>query len=269
MGADDKLRWIAWRPQRSAIWPFVVFLASVAGIYGLLRLVPSLEPNLLLWAVAAGYLLIASYYVQRVRRRGLEALGASERNWRHAMGLGLALGVLLGAIALVRSLLAGGALFIPRMNLDLLAFAVPLALVVAGEEVFFRGWFRFGVEPALGVLPTALIAALAYAAWPFAFLLADASASRLVHTPIGLVSLTGVDFLLLFVVAVFLNIAYRLTNSLWASGLANFLSRFALVFVAQPSVFSAESSPFVLVVSLTLWAVALLYSRRWARGVAA
>ena len=33
------------------------FAVSVAGVYGFLRLIPSIEPNLLLWAVAAGYLI--------------------------------------------------------------------------------------------------------------------------------------------------------------------------------------------------------------------
>jgi membrane protease YdiL (CAAX protease family) len=181
------------------------------------------------------------------------------------MGLGLALGLLMGTIGVYRSILAGGALTIPRLDVGLLAFAVPLALVVAGEEFFFRGWFRACLEPALGVVPATLIAALAYAAWPIAFLLHGA-ASSFVQTPIGLVTLSGGDLLILFVVALFLNVAFRITGSLWASGLANYLSRFALAFVAAPADFNAGSPFLVLVVSLTLWAVVLLYSRHWARA---
>ncbi len=262
---NERAAWIAWNPQRPMAWLCLVFGGSLVAVFLLLRLAPVLQPNLVVWAAATGYLLIVSYYVQRVRRRSLETVGVTERNWPQAMGLGLVLGLLMGGIAIFRSMLAGGQLSIPQLDWGLLAFAIPLALVVAGEEVFFRGWCQDCLEPSLGVLPAVLIAALAYAVWPIAFLL-PGSAADSVQTPIGLVVLSGGDLLILFAVALFLNLAFRITSSLWASGLANFISRFALVFVASPTDFNAGTPLLVLVVSLSLWAVVLLYNRHWARA---
>ena len=48
------------------------------------------------------FLLIAVYCVLCISRQPLDAVGATERNWPQAMGIGAVLGILLGMAALVR-----------------------------------------------------------------------------------------------------------------------------------------------------------------------
>jgi len=263
---NKRILWVAWQPHWHAAWPLVIFAGGAAGAFGLARLAGLLASDVILWLADSSYLLIAAYYILRVRRQPLTSLGATERNWPQAMGVGAVLGLLLGSIALARDLLAGGRLTIPPLDLNMVALVIPLLLVIAAEEIFFRGWFWASLEPAVGVLPALLIASLAYSLWPLAFAGETLAGHSFLYTPIGPLTMLGRDLPIVFIVALFLNAIYRMTGSLWASGLANFLGRFALAFTLRPAESGLSSPPLFLAVSLALWAVVILYTRRWARS---
>ena len=263
----ERTPWIRWHPQWHVLWPLSTFVLGSAITYSVIHLAINPEGNILMWVMDTLYLLIACYYVLFVRRRDYETLGITERNWPQAMGVGAVLGLLLGAMQLFRYVTAGYALTAPRLELRLVAFTVPLMLIVAGEEVLFRGWFQSALEPAFGLLPSLLVSSAAYTVLPLAFVGSSAALHPATQSPIGELTNLVTDLPILFMVALFFNVVYRITGSLWSSGLASFLGRFSLAFVALPKEPGTVSPTLLLAVALALCLVVILYTRRWQRAV--
>jgi membrane protease YdiL (CAAX protease family) len=255
--------WFTWRPEWPALWPLVMFLGS----FGLLRAGARLLGRESLWVwlliTATLAILLAGWHMLRSGRPVTRALGITEESWQQAIGVGAVLGLLLGGAQAYRHITAGEMLTIPTLDRNLFTLALTIALIVAGDEVLFRGWFAAALEPAFGFVPTLLASSLAYASLPLALGAVGNAAQATPYLPAGYMPPTSSGALLLFVVAVFLFGIFRLTGSLWASGTANFIARFALVFVWPLTNMDTELSALTLAIVLALWIVVVLGIRRW------
>ena len=269
MTEKKQIVWITWSPRWPIAWPLLTFLVGFGALYAGTRFVGETIAQVLHWSVSTFFILIPSYFVLGLRRRGLETLGVTEKLWPQALGAGGVLGSLLGLAQLSRTVSTGHLLMVPSLGIYLAAIVVPLALIVAGEELLFRGWFQTALEPAIGFLPTLIVASLAYAIWPLALYSAGQIDRPVPFLPAGYMPPPSQGLLVLFFVALCLNIIYRLTGNLWSSGIANFLARFALLFAWAPADLIGSAPALTLAVALTLWAVVILSIRRWTQSAAA
>jgi membrane protease YdiL (CAAX protease family) len=259
----ERVVWFRWQPTPTMCWLVASLLAGGVALWGLARLLGGATIGILILALNAFFALAASYFTISRRGRSLETIGVTERNWPQAMGVGAVLGLLLGATQLFRDLGAGGALVTPRIGPELAAFTFSLTLIVAGEEILFRGWLQSCLESALGVAPAVVVSAFAYTLFPIAFLAGDATWYGGVQTPLGFIGTPAIDLPILFVVALFLSVICRFTGSLWSSGSANFVGRFALAFVAMPQQPAPIAPGLSMAVTLALWALVALTMRGW------
>ena len=255
--------WFCWKPRLDALWPALTYLAGLGFLFASTRWFGETAAIVQLWMLSTLYLLLAGFHVLAVRRRGLPALGITDQNWPAAFGVGAVLGIMLGVAQLYRLVTAGQHLAAPMLDLPLLSVVLPLLLVVAGDEVLFRGWFRSELEPAFGLAPSLLISALAYALLPLALGRAAHAAVPLPWLPAGYMPPPLSGMLVLFLVALFLSGIYRLTGSLWSSAAANLIARFALLFAWAPTALAGSAPALTLATAAVLWIVAIAGIRRW------
>jgi membrane protease YdiL (CAAX protease family) len=255
--------WFAWRPQWWAGLPVLISLLGAGVAYGASRVALVFGPNIVLWVLLTLLALVTCYVVILTRRQGLEALGVTERNWPQAIGVGAVLGVMLGALFGFRALAAGDVLVTPPLDMRLLALALSLALMVACEEVFFRGWLQSSVEQWLGVVPAVILSSAAYTGFFLAFIAGAEALRAVIRTPAGHLLTLPQDAIVLLLVALFFGLVFRVTGNLLASGAASFLSRFALTFVFGTAELASASPALMLAVLLALGAVLTLYVWRW------
>ena len=255
--------WFAWLPRWPALWPIVVFLSGFGALFAGIYLLG--EDSIWVWlsVLATLYVLLAGFHMLIAGRPVTRALGITDESWPQAIGVGAILGLLLGSAQIYRHISAGEMLTIPTLNLNLLAVFMSVTLIVAGDEVLFRGWFAAVLEPAFGFVPTLLVSSLAYALLPLALGAIGKATEATPYLPAGYMPPISSGILLLFVVAVFLFGIFRLTGSLWASGTANFIARFALIFAWPQTKLNGDISALTLAIALALWTVAVLGLRRW------
>ena len=158
--------WFAWLPRWPTLFPMVVFLAGFGAIFAGIHFLGDESIWVWLLLLATLYVVLAGLHMLIAGWPVTRTLGITDESWPQAIGVGAVLGLLLGGAQLYRHISAGDLLTVPKLNLSLLTMFVSITLIVAGDEVLFRGWFAAVLEPAFGFVPTLLVSSVSYAMLP-------------------------------------------------------------------------------------------------------
>jgi len=260
-----RIHWFCWHPRWNILGPLLTALALAGGLYIVASRLNLGETQALFWLEAALFFAIPGTYAWLIAKITPETWGLTERNWPQSLGVGLILGLLLGAAQIYYGMMGRQYLEIPPLSMPTFTLALALSMAAVGEEMLFRAWFQHTWEPAFGLIPAITIPSLAYAGLFAAFALTDLDPLPAPYLPAGYVPGLhfSVNLALVFSVAFVFNIVYRLIGSLWASIGANFLGRLAILFV-WPYQQLFHVSPFLMLTVISiLWAFVLLFLFRW------
>lgn len=174
------------------------------------------------------------WYVGIKNKQPLSDIGITTKGWKKALLVGLAF-ALLTAPRII-----GKGLVLPGMDV---LFYTGIALVMSSlfEEIFFRGFLQTRFEEYFGMVPAVLLSGLAFSLYHLGY-----SDSR------RIASLT-----ILFLVGIVLSVAFRITNNVMTSFVAN-LPQAIVTFIEKRVFFDGRAAAvsfltIVVAVGLVAW----------------